>query len=427
MATGLQIESLWNGLTNAAGNPLSGGKVYTYEAGTSSAKATYTDSGLTTPASNPIILDSEGRALIFAHGFYKFVIKDSADNTLYTRDNLAYFYEMSDYLLDYFTGLTELTSIETGDMFVVIDDPAGTPYIKRATLLNVFKGVNNFTALTSIETTDRLLIIDDPTGTPVAKYTTVVDIAEVLSTAVNDFRLIKSGSNLTLERVTGTVININGTLYIVSTLPTLAATGLTPSTLYYIYIYNNAGTITLEASATSFTVGTSGRAEKTGDTTRRLVGLAYCVTGPAWADSATQRLVISYDHKKHIVGRNHFTADRSTTSTSWAEVNTEIRVEFITWADEIVEATVIGPVSASSETRIVGLAIGFDGTTASDYAFEYYTVAGSKCAAARAKKNLTVGYHYATLLGRITATTAYYHGNSSEGEPRFGLSVVIRG
>ncbi|NIW45236.1 MAG: hypothetical protein GWN30_10925, partial [Gammaproteobacteria bacterium] len=42
------------------GDPLSGGKIYTYIAGTSTPKTTYSDRSLSTPHTNPIILDSRG-------------------------------------------------------------------------------------------------------------------------------------------------------------------------------------------------------------------------------------------------------------------------------------------------------------------------------------------------------------------------------
>ena len=47
------------------GAALSGGKVYTYAAGTLTPKATYTTEAGTVANANPIILDSAGRASIF--------------------------------------------------------------------------------------------------------------------------------------------------------------------------------------------------------------------------------------------------------------------------------------------------------------------------------------------------------------------------
>jgi hypothetical protein len=73
------------------GAPLVGGKVYAYQAGTSTPQATYTDSALGTPNTNPVILDSSGAAEIWLDPSlsYKFVIKDSSDVTIRTRDNVV--------------------------------------------------------------------------------------------------------------------------------------------------------------------------------------------------------------------------------------------------------------------------------------------------------------------------------------------------
>ena len=77
---------------DANGNPLVGGKIYTYVAGTTTPLASYTDATGTTPATNPIILDAAGRSpygAIWASGTYKFVLKDSADVTIQTDDNVS--------------------------------------------------------------------------------------------------------------------------------------------------------------------------------------------------------------------------------------------------------------------------------------------------------------------------------------------------
>lgn len=75
---------------DANGDPLAGGKLYTYEAGTTTPKATYTDRTGTTANTNPIILDANGECDIWiASGFYKFVLKDSSDVTQWTKDQIA--------------------------------------------------------------------------------------------------------------------------------------------------------------------------------------------------------------------------------------------------------------------------------------------------------------------------------------------------
>lgn len=75
------------------GNPLSGGKIYTYEAGTTTPLATYTSSTGNTAHTNPIVLDSGGRVpsgeIWNALQLYKFVLKTSADVTIATYDNVG--------------------------------------------------------------------------------------------------------------------------------------------------------------------------------------------------------------------------------------------------------------------------------------------------------------------------------------------------
>ena len=75
---------------DANGDPLVGGKVYTYAAGTTTPLATYTSSDGGTPNANPVILDARGEANIwYAPGVsYKVVLTTAADATIWTVDNI---------------------------------------------------------------------------------------------------------------------------------------------------------------------------------------------------------------------------------------------------------------------------------------------------------------------------------------------------
>ena len=73
---------------------LTGGKIYTYEAGTTTPLATYTSSSGNTAHTNPIVLDSAGRVpnggeIWNALRLYKFVLKTSNDVLLATYDNVG--------------------------------------------------------------------------------------------------------------------------------------------------------------------------------------------------------------------------------------------------------------------------------------------------------------------------------------------------
>lgn len=74
---------------NSAGVPLVGGKLYTYDAGTSTPRATYQDAAAATPNTNPVIMDARGEATVFWNGSYKVVLKDAADVTIWTVDNVV--------------------------------------------------------------------------------------------------------------------------------------------------------------------------------------------------------------------------------------------------------------------------------------------------------------------------------------------------
>jgi hypothetical protein len=73
---------------------LSGGKLYTYAAGTTTPVATYTSSNGATAHTNPIVLDSAGRVpsgeiWLTVGVAYKFVLKDSSDVLIATYDNVS--------------------------------------------------------------------------------------------------------------------------------------------------------------------------------------------------------------------------------------------------------------------------------------------------------------------------------------------------
>ena len=75
------------------GEPLALGLVYTYEAGTSTPKDTYTNAGGGTANSNPVTLDSAGAADIFLSttGSYKITWYTAASVLVDTEDNIAPF------------------------------------------------------------------------------------------------------------------------------------------------------------------------------------------------------------------------------------------------------------------------------------------------------------------------------------------------
>lgn len=105
------------------GKPLAGGKVYTYSAGTTTSKATYTTMAGTVANPNPVILDQNGKAKIFlGDGSYRLQIKDSNDALIDDIDQISRYVTQSEFATFQQTvndGVTQLTEVrEQIDVFV---------------------------------------------------------------------------------------------------------------------------------------------------------------------------------------------------------------------------------------------------------------------------------------------------------------------
>jgi hypothetical protein len=127
------------------GNPLAGGKIFTYQAGTTTPEAAYTDASGATPHTNPIVLDSAGRVTqeiwLAESVTYKVVLKTAADVTLGTYDDL--------------TGLNDLSLAG-----VAWADIPGTPTTVAG------YGITNALTTTAAATTYAPLASPAFTGTP---------------------------------------------------------------------------------------------------------------------------------------------------------------------------------------------------------------------------------------------------------------------
>jgi len=73
--------------------PLAGGYLYTYQAGSTTSLATYTNSSGSIACANPIVLGTNGlpptEIWLTSGVAYKFVLADSSNNVLYTYDNIS--------------------------------------------------------------------------------------------------------------------------------------------------------------------------------------------------------------------------------------------------------------------------------------------------------------------------------------------------
>ncbi|WP_248122648.1 tail fiber protein [Acinetobacter radioresistens] len=129
------------------GKPLAGGKVFTYEANTTTPKITYADPDGKAPNTNPVILDQTGRAKIYADdGAYRVQVFNK-DGVLIVDTNKISRYvtltELNEFEDDIKDGLNELKNVkETLEIVTtsVIDDqkdqPGGLPGLSEESLID---------------------------------------------------------------------------------------------------------------------------------------------------------------------------------------------------------------------------------------------------------------------------------------------------
>ncbi len=235
-----------------------------------------------------------------------------------------------------------------------------------------------------------------------------------------------SATQLVLQVFNGNRFFINGDwLTIPSGGATLSNSGLSANTTYYIYAYNNAGSIALEASTTARATDTTyGHQIKNGDATRTLVGM--CRTNGSSQFQSTPALVISWMNRKWRRVTNNFSANRSTASLTQVELNSEIRCEFLVWSSSIAQLAASGSASNNGSSSCFTF-IGVDGTSirANGSSANANFTAALPYSCQEPALALSEGYHYATLCGYVGTGTGTWNGGTNANSAR--LSVLVEG
>jgi hypothetical protein len=91
MTTEVLVPLLVPQFFSNSGTPLVGGQLFSYQAGTNTPQATYTDSTGGTQNSNPVICNARGEVSVWVppNTGYKFVLQDALGNTIWTRDQVT--------------------------------------------------------------------------------------------------------------------------------------------------------------------------------------------------------------------------------------------------------------------------------------------------------------------------------------------------
>jgi hypothetical protein len=286
------------------GSPLAGGFVYTYAAGTLTPKTMYSDTGLSVAISNPIVLNAAGRPQASAvdttevglyplSGSYKWIVKDSNGNTIWTQDNIP--------SVAIVAGTVTSVGLSMPSIFTVSNSPitsTGTLAVTNAanTAFGTCQGRLTLTSGVAVTTGD-------------------------VSAATNIFFTPFHGNLIAL--FDGTSV-WNTRAFTELTLPLGTLTSALP---YDVFAYDNSGVVALRspvawtsatARATALTLQ-NGVYVKTGATTDRYLGTFYTTSTTTTEDSATKRFLWNYYNRVPRV------LQRLETTASWTYTTATIR------------------------------------------------------------------------------------------------------
>lgn len=252
-----------------------------------------------------------------------------------------------------------------------------------------------------------------------------------------------------LVRINSTTIRLkpfNGGRIIISDVPCqIPAAGvsyditgvpLVADTTYYVYAFMDGATMTLQASTTAYSISDLGVAVKSDQASRTLVGMVRPTTGPVVNDSDTQRLILTWYGRKRRGGKRGLAANRTTTSATYAEIGSSERIEFLCWAgttstdiEEVVTIQASGILSVSTAST-ANLSLGIDDATAEDCMTGFVDAGGLATHgfpfSVSANVQLSEGYHYLNLIGKVSAGTLTITGAAGAGN-RTTLRVELIG
>lgn len=352
-ADGAVIPFLLSGLTDVSQTTISGGQVYTYAAGTTNPKAIYADKALTSAITQPLILDSDGRAIAYGSGLYKFVVKDAAGNTVFTADNVE------------INSLAEILTDAT--------DPFGTDLTQtNLTVTNLTAASATISTLAALQpTTLNGLSMNNTAITAVATATTpagVPNLQQVTdligSSSINtDNLMYRDGSNASPSVVFSGTFNPAGGIYNayakyhrVATITLAAPNTWTdvefdlalPSDQSFGFTQLSSSTIQI-ASASMVEINGCTRPHWTGAATTTVTIASRIVystdAGVTWSEARCLQAVNGRENRENEVGTMHYIG--SIRATAGTRVKLQVRVSdvqmlFAGWPsfDNPVSATI---------------------------------------------------------------------------------------
>lgn len=173
----------------------------------------------------------------------------------------------------------------------------------------------------------------------------------------------------------------------------VAGQNLAASTLYYVYLFNNGGTLTIDFSTTAPAIGTIagnvGTQIKNGDNTRSLIGMVFTNGSSQFVLENT----ISWYNQKL----------RQVAATATATTGTVASVEFVTWSDEAIMFGLNAEASNGTATGLLSVRLSLDGVgTGASFRNDAVTTSSVSSVSLTGTKLLSAGHH---TIGQIITTS----------------------
>lgn len=222
------------------------------------------------------------------------------------------------------------------------------------------------------------------------------------------------------------------------------ALSLTSANTYDVFIYDNAGTLTLETliwtnptTRATALVFQDGIYVKSSDTTRRYLGTIYASGSNTTEDSVLKRFVWNYynrlPRKLRMIDTTDSWAYNTATFRSWNN-SASNRVEAVTGvSEEMIYLCFVGFVSVLSSSGGI-LGIGVDSTSTNSSEPNTFALNASASAVQMPLQAIyntipTVGYHYYQALerGNGTVTTTFYGDLGVPGIIQSGMTGWVTG
>ncbi len=212
---------------DANGNPLAGGKLYTYQCGTTTPLTVYQDAALVTPHANPITLDNAGRTTVYlsTSTCHKFRMDNASSVTLWTVDNVFPLFSAGGHLIPSATNTLDLgsTSVRWRDLFLSGDANIGDQLLVAGAGPHVIGGASGVA--------DQSLRIQTTNSGATSTGYGTVNVPTINAGATFDAYGFFNQPTLN-EAASGTHVNLFGALFAVPIIGAGAATVTNAATIY---------------------------------------------------------------------------------------------------------------------------------------------------------------------------------------------------